>query len=138
MDRILFIFKGKTLPILCVAYKGLTFDPTSLEVAACDLLDELAFGETSDIYKKLVIKEQRVQFINADFSSNRDPGLMEIYTMIKDEKDIKNIKKEIYNTIEFYQDNYVNENRLANLKKHIRYSFLMRLDTADKTAGRLA
>lgn len=131
-------FSGKTLPLLCVAYKGLAFNPTSHEMGACYLLGELAFGETSDIYKKLVLTEQRVQFIEADFSSNRDPGLLAIRTMIKDEQDIDNIKEEIYKNIEFFQDNYVDEKKLTDLKSHLKYQFLMGLNTANNTAAHLA
>lgn len=131
-------FSGKTLPILCVAYKALAFDPASRETGACYLLGELAFGETSDVYKKLVLNEQRVQFIGADFSSNRDPGLMTVYTMIKDEQDIDNIKEEIYKNIEFFQDNHVDKRKLTDLKSHLKYQFLMKLNTADNTAGSLA
>jgi len=131
-------FRGKTLPILNVAYKSLAFDPSSREMAACYLLGELAFGETSDVYKKLVLKEQRVQFIRANFSSDRDPGLLTIRTMIKDEQDIDNIEDEIYKTVENFQDNYVDEKKLTDLKNHLKYQFLMGLDTADNTAGHLA
>jgi zinc protease len=131
-------FNGKTLPILCVAYKALEFDPASRDMGACNLLGELAFGETSDIYKKLVLNQQRVEFIQADFFSNRDPGLMTIYTMIKDEQDIDNIKQEIYQNIEFFQNNYIEEQRLNDLKNHLKYQFLMGLDTAENTASNLA
>ncbi|MBN2013531.1 insulinase family protein [candidate division KSB1 bacterium] len=131
-------FSGQTLPILCVAYKGLAFDPSSKDMAACDLLAELAFGETSDLYKKLVINEQRVQFIEADFSANRDPGLMSIYTMIKDENDITNIQDEIYSTIEQFQDQEVDAAKLDALKSHLKYKFLMDMDTAENTASELA
>jgi len=131
-------FQGRTLPILCVAYKGLAYAADSREMAACELLGELSFGETSDIYKKLVINEQRLQFIRADFSASRDPGLMTIMTMVKEENDIANIEAEIYTNIQKFQTQPVEEQRLTDLKNNIKYSFLMGLDTADETAGHLA
>ncbi|HDP99224.1 MAG TPA: insulinase family protein [bacterium] len=131
-------FSGKTLPILSINYKAMVFDPTDIEMAACYLLGDIVFGETSEIYKKLVIDEQRVRFIGANFSASRDPGLFSIYTMVNTEDDIENIKNEIYRAIEFYQDNLVDEKRLNDLKSNLKYSFLMRLNTAEAVAGRLA
>jgi zinc protease len=131
-------YNGQTLPILCVAYKSLAFDPQNKEMAACYLLGDLAFGETSEIYKKLVLNEQRVQFISADFSSARDPQLLSIWTMIKKEDDIDSIKNEIYQTINYFQQNRVEDQKLADLKSRLKYGFLMGLETPDDVAGRLA
>lgn len=131
-------YNGETLPILCVAYKSLAFDPQNKTMAACVLLGDLAFGETSDIYKKLVLNEQRVQFISADFNSARDPQLLTIWTMIKREDDIDNIKNEIYRTIEHFKEEAVSEQKLNDLKRRIKYSFLMGLETPDDVAGSLA
>jgi len=131
-------YSGQTLPILCVAYKSLAFDPQSKTMAACVLLGNLAFGETSDIYKKLVLTEQRVQNIAADFNSARDPQLLTIWTMIKREDDIDNVKNEIYQTIEHFKQHLVSEQKLADLKSRLKYSFLMGLETPDDVAGQLA
>jgi zinc protease len=131
-------YNGQTLPILCVAYKSLAFDPQNKEMAACYLLGDLAFGETSEIYKKLVLNEQRVQFISADFSSARDPQLLSIWTMIKKEDDVDNIKNDIYQTIDYFQQNRVEDQKLADLKSRLKYGFLMGLETPDDVAGGLA
>jgi len=131
-------FNGKTLPILSVNYKSMAFDPESIEMAACVLTGDLIFGETSDLYKKLVLDEQRVQFIRADFSSSRDPGLLTINTMVKKENDLNPIEKEIYKAIAHYQNHPVGEKRLNDLKSNLKYSFLMRLNTPGRVAGSLA
>jgi zinc protease len=131
-------YPGQTLPILCVAYKSLAFDPENNEMAACYLVGDLAFGETSEIYKKLVLNEQRVQFISADFSSARDPQLLSIWTMIKKEDDIDNIRNEIYQTIDYFKQNRVEDQKLADLKSRLKYGFLMGLETPDDVAGGLA
>ncbi len=41
------LFNGKTLPILCVAYKSPAFSPDQIEAPAFELAGELLFGETS-------------------------------------------------------------------------------------------
>jgi zinc protease len=131
-------FQGQTLPIVVIAYKGIAFDPQNIDQAANDLLADLAFGETSEIYKKLVIDEQRVQYIGADFSSGRDPGLLSIATMVNDEKDIDAIIAEIDKVIDGFQKQPVSEQKLADQRSHNKYRFLLDLDTPDKVAGRLA
>ena len=54
-------FPGRTLPILDIAYKGDAFDPANRDYVAARLLGELAFGPQSELYKKLVLREQKVE-----------------------------------------------------------------------------
>ena len=54
-------FDGQTLPILCVAFKGPALDAGDRLMVAGSLAGDLAFGETSALYKKLVLDEQRVE-----------------------------------------------------------------------------
>lgn len=132
------VFNGRTLPILSINYKSLAFDPKNIEMAACYLLGDLIFGETSDLYKKLVLDEQRVEFIEADFSSNRDSGLLSIFTMVKKEDDVRNVEQKIYKAIDYFKKNRVDEKKLNDLKNNLKYGFLMGLNTPDNVAGRLA
>ena len=131
-------FEGKTLPILAVAYKGLAFSGTNKELAASYLLGTMAFSETSDIYKKLVLDEQKVEFIQSDFSPNRDPGLWVVLSRIKNEKDVEYVKNEIDKTIEKWKSTPVDAAKLQDLKKRLKYEFVMNLDTPEKVAGSLA
>lgn len=131
-------YEGKTLPILWIAYKGDAFQPNDQMLAACSLLGDLAFGENSAFYKKLVIDEQKVQFLSNWFPINRDPKLLNIYCMIKDEKDISYVREEIDRTTEKFKNELVESLALENIKKRVRYSFLMDLDTPDNIGGNLA
>lgn len=131
-------YDGKTLPLLVLSYKGERLDPADRRMVAGSMLDELIFGETSDIYKQLVLREQNVQFINASFGFNRDPGLWSVYTMVKAETDLPYVLAEIDRAIERFRDEPVDQQTLDNLKKRLKYSFLMNLDTPNKVAGRLA
>jgi len=130
-------FDGKTLPIVAIGYKCLGFAPDNIAVAACQLMGDLMFGETSDVYKKLVLDQQRVQFISADFSANRDPQLLTIYSMIKDPNDVAGVESEIDSAIAYCQTHPVDESRLRDLKSNLRYGFLMGLDTPGKVADAL-
>jgi len=131
-------YDGQSLPILWVAYKADRFDPSARKGVALSLLADLAFGETSAIHKKLVLEEQLVEFIRADVGMNRDPGLMDIYTRIKDPSKIDYVLAEIDKTTERYRQSPPDAQRLADLKSRLRYGFLMNLDTPDRVASSLA
>lgn len=131
-------YQGKTLPIIDVAYKGDALDPNNRNFAASLLLGDLAFGSNSDLYKKLVIQEQKVQFVASSTPMNRDVPLFEIYSMVKKEDEINYVLDEVYKTIREFQTKPVDEKKLNDLKRRNRYSFLMGLDTPDNVAGGLA
>jgi zinc protease len=131
-------YPGKTLPVLDMAFKGDAFDPANADFVAATILGDLAFGETSDIYKKLYIQEQRVDAIQASIPMQRDMPLFEIVARIKKEEDISAIQEEVLKTIAAFQSTPVDEHRLAGVKKRRRYEFLMNLDTPDRVAGRLS
>jgi zinc protease len=131
-------YPGKTLPIIDIAYKGAAFDPGKSDYVAALLFGDLAFGETSAIYKKLYIKEQKVEFIQASTPMNRDVPLFEIYAMVKDSSDLPAIRDEVYRTIRHYQTTPVDPKRLHDLKRRQKYGFLMHLDTPDHVAGGVA
>ncbi|GAB4174402.1 MAG: pitrilysin family protein [Calditrichia bacterium] len=131
-------YPGKTKPIMAIAYKSDAFNTDNLSYAGAHLFADLAFGQTSELYKELVLKEQKVEFISPYFGLNRDPNLFVIFTKINEEKDIPYVKQRILETIEQFKQNPVDIERLNSIKNHNKYSFAMRLDTPDHIAGRLA
>ncbi len=131
-------YPGKTLPILAVGYKGDAFDPENRDYTAALLLGELAFGETSELRKRLLLREQRVQMLSASIPLNRDQPLFQIYAMIKQPDDIAAVRDEIYKTIEQFKTTPVDATRLRDLKRRNKYGFLMGLDTPDAVAAGLA
>ncbi len=132
------VYPGKTLPIIDIAYKGDAFDPQNKDYVAALLLEDLAFGETSELRKKLLIKEQKVQSLAASVPMNRDPSLFEIYSMVKKLEDVPYVRDEIYRTLEEFKTKPVDAKRLADLKRRNKYSFVMALDTPDAVARNLA
>jgi zinc protease len=131
-------YPGKTLPIMDIAYKGDAFDPKNRDFVAAQIFGELAFGSTSDLYKKLYIKEQRVDALEPSFPAQRDMPLFEILLRVKKEEDLGALRAEVEKTIVHFQSTTVDPRRLADVKKRKKYSFLMNLDTPNKVAGGLA
>jgi zinc protease len=131
-------YEGRSLPILWITYKGDSFSPENKRLAAADLMTSLAFGETSELHKKLVLDEQVVEFLSAGAPMNRDAGTLDIITRIKDPSKVDYVLSEIDRTIAQYQQTPPDAERLDDVKSNLKYSFLMNLDTPDSVAGNLA
>lgn len=131
-------YPGKTLPIIAIAFKGLAYEPNNSKFIASNLVADLLFGETSELYKKLYLKEHKVQVLEPDFEYNRDPKLNALYVQLNNEKDIDYVIDEIDKTIDFFKTNPIELKKLENLKKRMKYSYLMQLETPDRIAGSLA
>jgi zinc protease len=131
-------YSGRTLPVLALAYKSDAFDPANRDRVAADLLVELAFGSTSDIYRRLILDEQVLEFLATDAGLNRDPGVIFIYARVKDPDKVDYALATIDATIAEYQEALPDGERLADLKSRLRYGFLMGLETPDDIAGGLA
>ncbi|GAB4340292.1 MAG: pitrilysin family protein [Calditrichia bacterium] len=131
-------YPGKTAPIVMVSYKSDAFNAADKNIAASSLLADLAFGSNSEIYKQLVLKEQKVIQLGSYYPFSRDPKLFNIYAIVKDEADIPYVRQKIDETIEKFKSEPVDEKKLNDLKKRERYSFLMSMETPDDIAGSLA
>lgn len=131
-------YRGKTLPILQISYKGDACDPDNAEYVAAMLLVDLAFGETSEIYKKLVLDEQQVQALEAFVPMNRDLPLFDIIAVVKQAQDLDEVRDEIYRTLERIPARPADAEKLAQLKRRHKYEFLMQLDTPNGVAQALA
>ncbi len=123
-------FPGRTLPILSINYKGPAWSATDKLAVATEVLGNIAFGPNSEIYKRLVVQEQKVQMLSGDFGLTRDPQLLGITTMVNKFEDLSLIKREIQNTIDKFRTKPCNERFLEDTKSAIKYGFLMRLETA--------
>ncbi|MCF7802777.1 MAG: insulinase family protein [Candidatus Marinimicrobia bacterium] len=131
-------YSGRTLPIIDIAYKGPAFPENVKEMAAISLFGEMAFGENSTLYKQLVLQEQKVQFVAPSFDNNRDPGLLHIFSMVKDEEDVEYVREQILATVNTYRETFVDESELTELKSRQKYQFLLDLDTPSNVAHNLA
>lgn len=129
------VYDGKTLPMVMIGYKTDAFDVQNKNFMATLLLQELAFGETSDLYKKLVLQEQKVEFVSAAPGINRDPYMFMIYARVKNPVDIDYVIQSITETLDHFKSNAVSEKKFENLKKRNKYSFLMGLDSPDDIAS---
>ena len=131
-------YEGKSLPIVAIGYRGDAYDPSNRTIVASMLLADLAFGETSDLYRKLSINEQVVQSLSAGAATDRDPGLWTIWTMIKDPSKVDYVMAEIDRTVEAFRKSPPKATDVDAVRSRMKYSFLMGLDTPARVAEELA
>ncbi|HXF99881.1 MAG TPA: insulinase family protein, partial [Bacteroidota bacterium] len=131
-------WKARTLPILAIGYHGPAFSDKDIDMPAIDLLSQFLFSQQSELYMKLVLQEQVVEFIQGGQGDSRDPGLFTILTRIKDPKNIEMVKTAIFDAIEKAKTVPVPAQKLANIKSYMKYSYAMSLDNANSIANSIA
>jgi zinc protease len=127
-------WKSPTLPMLIEGYHAPAFSTTNVDVATLDVLVELLFAERAPLYKRLVIKEQKVETLAGSNDPHVDPNLFTVLARIKKPADIPYVEKAIHEEMARIAREGVDEKTLADVLSHVKYAFAGQLSTADKTA----
>jgi zinc protease len=105
---------------------------------ALDLLASVAFGQNSDLYQKLVLKEQKVDSLGASFDDRMDPELFTSFARIKEPKDADYVRDQILATYKRYTTELIPQAKLDDTRSRLRYSFAMTMNSSDAIASTLA
>jgi zinc protease len=127
-----------SLPYVDVAFRGPAYSDTEKDHAALDLLQAYAFGENSELYQKLVLKEQKVDSLGASFSDRLDPELFYVEARVKDQKDMDYVRDQILATFKRYTTEVIPQDKLNATRSRLRYSFALSLNSSEAIAGTLA
>lgn len=127
-----------TLPIVAVAFRGPAYSDVDKDKMALDLLAQVAFGENSDLYQKLVLTEQKVDILGPDFSNQMDPELFVVLARVKDPKDVDYVRDQILATFKGYTTELIPQEKLNATRSRLRYSFAMAMDSSNAIASTLA
>ncbi len=127
-----------TLPWVTVAFHGPAFSTTAKDCAALDTLLDLTFGETSDLYQRLVEREQIVDQLSPYFPANQDPGLATVFARVKRLDDMAGVRDAIFGEVARARSEPVDADRLEAAKSHNRYAFARTLDNSESIASALA
>lgn len=127
-----------TLPIVAVSFRGPAYSDVEKDKLALDLLAQVAFGENSDVYQKLVLEEQKVDFFGPDFSNQMDPELFVVFARVKDPKDVDYVRDQILTTFKRYTSEQIPAAKLDATRARLRYSFAMAMDSSAAIASTLA
>lgn len=127
-----------TLPWVTVAFHGPAFSDKEKPWVAMSTLLSLRFGETSDLYKRLVQDEQKVDQLFYDDGQTKDPGLVTIYARVKKGEDAVYVRDAILAEFAKARVEPVDARRLADEKSNSRYAFQRRLDNTEAIASIVA
>jgi zinc protease len=127
-----------TLPWIAVAFKGPAYSDEKADKAALDLLSPIAFGQNSVLYHRLVLDEQKVDTLAADFGNHPDPELFTVYARVKDAKDLDDVRGQILATFAQFTNETVDRAKLDATRSRIRYSFALRMNSSPAIANALA
>jgi len=125
-------------PFLSLNYKGPAFSDTEMDMPALDVLSSILFSEKSELYKKLVLNEQKVRSLGGGANDSRDPGLVSINASLVKADDLQYVKNEIVRVLEAAKTNKVETDALTETKSHLKYGFAVRIDNPTTIAESLS
>lgn len=131
-------WNAPTLPWVSVAFHTPAFSETQKDWAALDILNDLTFGPTSALYKKLVEDEQKVDQLFGYLPGNVDPYLLTVFARVKKPEDAPYVRDQILTAFAGTRLAPPPAQRLADAKSNARYGLLRSLDNTEAIAETLA
>ncbi len=126
-----------TLPWITVAFHGPAASDQKNDMAVMDIISRMAFSNSSHLYKKLVIDEQKVDNLSTYFPDRIDPYLVTVYARLKSAEDIWYVRDEILKTFAALRTDPVSAARLKEIQSNLRYGFANSLDNSPAIAAAL-
>ncbi|MBD0369619.1 MAG: insulinase family protein [Pyrinomonadaceae bacterium] len=123
-----------TNPYLAVAFRGPAYSDEKKDKAALDILASIAFGENSDIYQRLVLKEQKVDDWDVSFDNQIDPELFAITARVKDPKDMDYVREQILAAFKRYTQELVPQDKLDATRSRMRYRTALSMNSSQAIA----
>ena len=122
-----------TLPTLYLGYHIPATDPSNPDIAALGALEQTVFGETSPLYRELVLKEQKVVMLMADASPHRDPGLFSIMVRsAQGRRPSRSAAADRRGAGRVPPEVPIESSRLEAVKSHLKYRFAASLRSAGR------
>ncbi len=127
-----------TLPYVAVAQKAPAYSDDEEECAALDLISALCFRPGSDLYRRLVIEEQWADELWANHADHADPYLFIVTARVKRPERLADVRRAIEEELEKLATAAPPEERIEQVKSHLRYRFALGLDRSETVAASLA
>ncbi len=128
----------KTLPWVAIAFHGPAFSEFNKDLAAVDALVDLNFGQTSEVYKRLVEQEQKVDQLIPYLTPTQDPSLITVLARVKHMEDVLSVRDELLKAVASATVAPPPAQRLADAKSNGRYGLVRSLDNTERIASTLA
>ena len=129
---------SQTLPWVTVAYRVPAFNEHEKAIPALDTALDLEFGQTSDLYKRLVQDEQKVDQLFTFNQAHVDPTLYTVFARVKSPNDAVYVRDQILQAFAKLRDKAEPKERVEEAKSNARYSFVRSLDNTEAIAENIA
>ncbi len=127
-----------TLPWLMISYQAPAFNTDNAEIPTLDILSQLAFGSTSPLYQELVLEKQWADFIGAGAFDQADPTLYTILTRVRRPDKLSDVRAAILDQVARLSTERFDTESLLSTKSHMKYQFLMNMNTANAVGNTLS
>lgn len=129
---------ANSLPYVAVAYHGPAFSETAKDKVSLDLMKLMAFGENSELYRRLVLREQRVDSLTTMFEDRRDPELFIVFARLKTVRDVDHVRDAIIATFNKFSKEPVAPGVIDQSRSRLTYSAAMGWESPKNIAHFLA
>lgn len=123
-------WEAPTQPLMTLAFRGPAFDPADKALPAMQLLGEIYFSNTSDLYQKVVNQERWADSIFYWFPERKDPGLLLIGARLNKPGHAPQVSQAIFEALLRARTDKVSAQKLADVKSAAKYGFAATLDNS--------
>lgn len=129
---------GPTQPWLTMSFRGPAFVPTEKDMPALDIISEVYFSQSSELYRQLVLEDQSVDQLWGYFPNQKDPGILLIAARLTDADQAASVRDRINETLSKARTELIDAQKLEDTKSRLRYSFASNLSSAGDIGSMLA
>ena len=131
-------WEGPTQPWFVMAFRGPAYVPTEKDMPALDLISQIYFSESSDLYRQLVLEDQSVDQMFAWFPDRKDPGMLMIAARLTDASSATDVRDKINAALTEARTQLASESKVEETKSRLRYSFTAGMDSSGNIGSILA
>jgi zinc protease len=133
-------WKSPTTPRLMEGFKIPATGASIPDAAALALVVALVFGESSDLYQRLVVKEQKVIELEADPDDvlHRESGLFLVTAKLKATTPFEEIERSIDDALAKVGRGETSPDKLDGVRSHVKNALTLSLQTPQSVATALA
>ena len=131
-------WEGPTQPWLVMAFRGPAYVPTEKDMPALDLISEIYFSESSNLYRQLVLEDQSVDQLFPWFPDRKDPGMLVIAARLTDAAHATTVRDRINDALAAARTQLVAAKKVEETKSRLRYSFTAGMDSSGNIGSILA
>jgi len=129
---------GPTQPWFVMTFRGPAYVPTEKDMPALDLIAQIYFSESSDLYRQLVLEDQSVDQLFSWFPDRKDPGMLMIAARLTDAVHATDVRDRINQALLAARTQLVADKKVAETKSRLRYSFTSGMDSSGNIGSILA